>query len=433
MENILIITYYWPPAADIGVQRWLKLSKYLLRQNINPIILTVDGNYDNSYLGLDNNWIKEIPKELIVYKTKTFEPLRAILRKFRARNGRPTVYNSLERKRGLIALFIRSIRSHLFIPDVWRGWNKYAIKKATQIINDHNIKIVITTSPPHSSLIIGLKLKERLHIKWIADFRDPWTDSRWYNSAGHSYFSKLMNRFLENKILNNADKIFTVGDSLKQLLISKNNNICKSKISVLHNGYDKDDFEKLVKLGTRVFNICYTGTMADNYDPYVFFDALKETKINVTNVEININLVGYISKKIKQELLKTGLNIRYIPYVSHEESIRYQQIASLLLLVIPNTINANVILTGKLFEYLATRNNIICIGPKSGDAAKIIDKCNCGKTFNRSNIQEIQDYIRISIDDFINHKKMKTNGDEISLYDRSYQAKLVKDEILSIK
>lgn len=427
MKNILIITYAWPPAAGIGAQRWFKLSKYLLRQKINPIILSVDEHYATHSMGIDNSLMKEIPKELIVHKTKTFEPLRFLLKKFRVKSGTPGGIYSKETKRGLLK-FIQSIRSHLFIPDPRKGWNTYAINKATQIIDDHNIKIVITSSPPHSSQLIGLKLKEKFDIKWIADFRDPWTDSRSFNSEGHSYFSKSRNKSLEKEVLIKADKILTVGDSLKLSLLKKSNNLSHSKITVIHNGYDKDDFEKQLNPNPKVFNICYCGTMKNNYQPYVFFDALKEVKEHLTDIEININLLGYISKKIKQELFNTDLKCRFIPYVSHKEAIKYQQKASLLLLVIPNTIDANMIITGKLFEYLATRNRIICIGPKSGDAAKIINECNCGKTFERTDIQKIQNYIRISVNDFINNKKIEPNEEEIERYSREFQAKVLKDE-----
>lgn len=427
MKNILIITYAWPPAAGIGAQRWFKLSKYLLRQKINPIILSVDEHYAAHSMGIDNSLMKEIPKELIVYKTKTFEPLKVILLKFRAKRGSSGGIGSPETKRGFLKL-IQSIRSHLFIPDPRTGWNRYAIKKANQILNDHNIKIVITSSPPHSSQLIGLKLKEKFDIKWIADFRDSWTDSRFFNSVGHSYFSKSRNKTLEKEVLLKADKILTVGDSLKLSLLKKSNNLSHSKITVIHNGYDKDDFEKQLNTNPKVFNICYCGNMAENYEPYVFFKALKEVKNNITNVEINIYLVGFISKGVKEELLKTGLNIRFITSVSHREAIKYQQKASLLLLVIPNTIDANMIITGKLFEYLATRNRIICIGPKSGDAAKIINECNCGKTFERTDIQKIQNYIRISVNDFINNKKIEPNEEEIERYSREFQAKVLQDE-----
>ena len=270
--------------------------------------------------------------------------------------------------------------------------------------NKHNIKIVITTSPHHSTHLIGLRLKERFNIKWIADFRDPWTDSRWFSNAEHSRFSKSINKALEKKVLINADKIFTVGEGLKLLLLNKSNKISNSQICVIPNGFDKEDYEKKIILNSKVFNICYCGSMEDSYEPYVFFKTLKKVIDNINNIKININLVGYISKKIKRELIRTGLKIRFNAYVSHKESIAYQQNASLLLLVIPNTANANVIITGKLFEYLGTGNRIICIGPKTGDAAKIINNCNCGKTFERTDNHAIKKYITNSINDFINDK-----------------------------
>ena len=431
MESILLITFFWPPARGIGVQRWLKLSKYLLRHNVNPIILTVDEKYVNYGLGIDNNLINDVPKELLVYKSYAFNPVRVLQKKILLSGNKTIGEYSLEAPRGITKL-LRSIGSNIFIPDVSKGWNTYAIKKAIQIINKHDIRIVITTSPPYSSQLIGLKLKEKLDIKWIADFRDPWTDHRNFNSMGRLYLSKSRNKSLEKKVLNKADKVFTVGDSLKQLLLKKSKNIHNSKICVISNSYDKDDYGQCLNATTNDFNVCYTGTMEDSYEPYVFFNALKEIQEVTTNIKININIIGYITKKIKREILKTGLNCRFLTSLSHKETIKYQKNASILLLVIPNTIHANVILTGKLFEYLATRNNIICIGPKSGDAAKIINECNCGKTFDRTDIQEIKNYISTSVNNLSNNVKMETNEKEIYKYSSEYQAKLVKNEIKNI-
>ena len=76
---------------------------------------------------------------------------------------------------------LRFIRGNFFIPDARKGWNKHAYRKAAELVSKNNYDAVIVTSPPHSSQLIGLKLKKNFDIKWIADLRDPWTDIYYYD------------------------------------------------------------------------------------------------------------------------------------------------------------------------------------------------------------------------------------------------------------
>ena len=169
-EKILIISYYWPPAGGSGVQRWLYFSKYLSKFNFKPIILSVNPS-KASYASIDkslNNSVSEIE----TYRTYSFEPLK-FYSLFKS-NGR--IPQSVIPKKTFFDRFLAFIRLNFFIPDARIGWNPFAIKKALRIIRDQKIKHIITTGPPHSTHLIGLKVKKITGVKWLADFRDPWQE-----------------------------------------------------------------------------------------------------------------------------------------------------------------------------------------------------------------------------------------------------------------
>ena len=92
---------------------------------------------------------------------------------------------------------MRFVRGNFFLPDPRRGWNKYAFRKAVELIQSEGIKNIITTSPPHSTQLIGLKLKRKFpEINWIADLRDPWTDIYYYNQ----FYPTLLSRTIDQRV-----------------------------------------------------------------------------------------------------------------------------------------------------------------------------------------------------------------------------------------
>ena len=168
-KTILIITYYWPPSGGSGVQRWLYFSKYLKKLGYLPIVLTVDMK-SAAYPSIDKSLLKEA-EGIPVHYVKSFNWIK--------------IYTSLKKdnipqgeflKKGVLDYFASFIRGNFFIPDARINWAKSARKEALKIIKNNNIDKIITTGPPHSTHLLGLYLKSKLDLKWIADLRDPWTD-----------------------------------------------------------------------------------------------------------------------------------------------------------------------------------------------------------------------------------------------------------------
>jgi glycosyltransferase involved in cell wall biosynthesis len=391
MKKVLIITYYWPPSGGAGVQRWLKFAKYLPEFGYQPFILTVDENYA-SYAQLDKSLLEEVDPLMPVCKTKTFEPYN-LYKKLSEKKEIPYGGFSNQKKITLFEKFSRFVRGNLFLPDPRRGWNRYALKKALTIIQEEGIEQVITSGPPHSTHLIGMALKKRAGIKWMADFRDPWTDIYYYKELFHSKIAGWLDRRMEKNVLSKADKIITVSGELGKLLQKK---IAEPnpKILVLPNGYDESDFVCSEAIHNELFTITYTGTVSSIYRINKFIEAVSQLPDEIKN-ELKIRFVGNVPEEIIQLFHQKGLGNRLeiLGYVSHNQAIRYMKGASVLLLAIPDSPDNKGIVTGKFFEYLASNRPILAIGPVGGDVDRMIQKCQAGKLFTYEETEKMKLYL----------------------------------------
>ena len=185
--RVLIITYYWPPGSGAGVQRWLKFAKYLPALGWEPVILTVDPEYA-AFPATDDSLLNEISTGLEIHKTKARDWFR-IYRKDKTKI--PSAGFAANDNNSFTGKIIKFIRGNFFIPDPRRGWNRHAFREACRLIETGEIKHVITTSPPHSTQLIGLSLRKKYPaVKWIADLRDPWTDIYYYDQFYHTTIAR---------------------------------------------------------------------------------------------------------------------------------------------------------------------------------------------------------------------------------------------------
>jgi glycosyltransferase involved in cell wall biosynthesis len=389
MNKVLIITYYWPPGSGAGVQRWLKFAKYLPLSGWEPVILTVDPEYA-TYPATDNSLLSEVSDDLTIYRTRATDWFR-IYKKDKSKI--PSAGFATNDNNSLTGKIIRFIRGNFFIPDPRKGWNKYALKEASRMIESGEIKNVITTSPPHSTQLIGLALKKRYQeINWIADLRDPWTEIYYYDSFYHTCVARNIDARYEKQVLKNADKIITVGKSLKAGLCKKLPGL-EDKIEVISNGYDEADFAGIAAVNPEVFTISYIGTLSDSYPVMSFIAAINH--LSDSGYRIRLNFAGAVSPGQKNKILIGSGNsdTEFKSYVSHHEAIKLMMYSSVLLLIIPDHSSNKSIITGKLFEYLASGKPVLCLGPKDGDAAEILSTTPNGRCVGYNDKEEMCRFI----------------------------------------
>jgi hypothetical protein len=393
MEHILIITYYWPPAGGPGVQRWLKMSKYLPEYGLKPIILTVDKD-QATYPLLDESLLKEVPTDMEVIRTKTKE-LFSLYKKTSGRKEVPfSGFANESDKPGPRQKISKWVRGNLLLPDPRKGWNRFAYRAAVSLIKERNIKYVVTTTPPHSTQLVGLKLKNHFpELKWIADLRDPWTDIYYYDQFYPSRIARKLDKQMERNVIEVADYVSVVSQDMKRMLSAKLDAKHEAKFLMVPNGFDPDDFSHNKVISTSgVFTIAYTGTITDSYRIDTFLDAVAGIS---ESHRIKLVFVGkrdeILEKKIQQ--LPNSVKTELLPNVSHAESINYLLSADALLLAIPDILQNRGIVTGKIFEYLAAKKPIIGIGPVDGDAAEILSKTSSGVMYNYQDLESINTFL----------------------------------------
>lgn len=385
MKKVLIITYYWPPSGGAGVQRWLKFTKYLREYGWEPVIYTPENPESPN---TDSSLEKDVPKNLTVVKTKIWEPYNFYKvfigqKKDQKINAAFLTESKKPKKFEKIAVWIRG---NFFIPDARKFWVKPSVKYLESYLKQHPVDAVISTGPPHSMHLIALGLKRKLNIPWMADFRDPWTNIDFYSKLMLTSFADHKHKRLELEVLKEADVVTCVGktwlDELAQIYNSQYTNHHSAKFRFISNGYDPDDYSDEKVEADKKFSIVYIGTLDKSRNPGILWKTLSDiVKKNSSFAnDLQIKLVGKTDIAVTEDIEKNELlpYMEKIPYLTHAEVTQVQKKSQVLLLLINNTPNAMGITTGKFFEYLAAKRPILCIGPKGGDADKILAETKGG-------------------------------------------------------
>ena len=200
--RLLVITYYWPPSGGAGVQRCLKWVKYLPGLGVVPTVLTVDPD-QATYPVRDESLLREVPAGVRVIRTATREPFGS----YQKLTGRAVPHGGFanEGAPGFTQQALRFVRGNLFIPDPRRGWNAYALAAVEKLLREGaTFDAVLTSSPPHSTQLIGLELQRRHGLCWLADLRDPWTDIYYAKDLHRTAAAAWLDARYERQVLRRA-------------------------------------------------------------------------------------------------------------------------------------------------------------------------------------------------------------------------------------
>ena len=388
MKKVLIVNYYWPPAGGPGVQRWLKFVKYLPDFGVEPHVYVPE---NPNYPIVDETLAIETSPAINIIKQPIFEPYALGKLISKKKTNRISSGIITEKNPSWMEKFLLFVRGNFFVPDARVFWVKPSVRFLKKYLQENQIDTLITTGPPHSLHLIGLKLKKELDIRWIADFRDPWTTISYHNKLRMLKFVQKKHLRMEQDVLQKANEIIVTSRTLQQAY----QKMTKKPVSLITNGYDQSDFE-ICPLDTS-FSITHIGSMLSGRNPVVLWEALKELVKEQPEFkkQLKIRLVGIVGQNVIKALSEIGLMpfVQQLGYVSHEEAVRLQHSAQLLLLAEIDSADTKVIIPGKFFEYLSAKRPILAIGPNDWEINELIEQTSSGRCFHHQQQKEIKDYI----------------------------------------
>ncbi len=395
-KRVLIITYYWPPSGGSGVQRWLKFAKYLPQYGWEPVIYTPENPEANT---VDTALLKDIAPGTEIIKTKIWEPYSFYKALFGGKNN--TSDGGKHIKANIIGSENKSfthklslfIRGNFFIPDPRCGWIRPSIRYLVKYLREHPADVIVSTGPPHSMHLIAKGVSKATGIRWIADFRDPWTEIFYFKHLNLSKWAYRKHRKLEQGVLDSADTVVVVSRQMQADFATRTS----TPVKVITNGFDHEDFIKaepgseeadgicgsgVDRQEKQVFSLIHTGIFVDNGNPHHLWEVLGEKAAAEPQFkqDLQIRLMGQVDDSILQGISKAGLesNLCNMGYCPHNEVVQWQQRAQVLLLPLRKEPEAAAILTGKFFEYLAAGREILAFGPIEGDLAKALQETGSG-------------------------------------------------------
>lgn len=431
-KNVLFIAYHFPPIGGSGVQRSLKYVKYLPSNGYNPLVVTVKDGHNFAY---DYGMLKEIPKDIKVYRSNSGEMLwlrnkienaNKILKKIKGNSNSIKVDNindnTSNEEKGLKEKIFEYLEYNYYIPDTKIRWYKHAIKDIKKrVLKENNIDIIYSTSAPYTDHLIALNIKKYTNKPWVADFRDPWIGN---GAISDRYSEKRINKEkeMEAEVIKMADVVINVTEPITEMY-KKRYPMYKDKFITITNGFDGGEKEHIEVRKNNTFKITYAGLLDSTRNPQSLITALENLYVKKPEIfeAINVDFTGHIAEDLKDIIVKSSIS-KYIninSYVEHKEILNCMASSNINLIILPDTEESKGVFTGKIFDYVLTERPILGIMPSDGVAAKLINDNNIGLAVNHNEVDKIEDFIYSEYKKFKNGENLNTNSiEKCKQYDR---------------
>jgi glycosyltransferase involved in cell wall biosynthesis len=371
--KVLLVSLYFPPAGGGGVQRPLKLAQHLPALGIETHVLAPD----------DPHWIHRDddlppPTNAWVHRARYIGP-----------KGRKPA-EELHGKEGmeLAVTHARLFGRRLLVPDENVTWNLTAIPAAIRLVREHDIDVVLTTSPPPSVNLIGAATQAATRARWVADLRDslgqhphrrPENAAARLKEQGEIGVAKLVAR--------RADAIVAAADAIAEEARALDP---RGEVRTIANGSDFEDFDGLEHHPSDRFRITHAGSFFGKRDPRPFLNALAQSGLD----DLTARFLGDFRTSDREfaETLGLGERLELLPYASRRRSLELQRDSEALLLLIPEAGGrGRGVLSGKVFEYLAAERPILAVVPPDGAAARLIRETGAGVVVAPEDVAGIRD------------------------------------------
>lgn len=374
MRSLLALAYYFPPSGGPGVQRTLRFVRDLPGLGWMPTVISVRPG-DAAWPSIDAALEAAIPPAVEVRRTAAFDLYAGYARLTgRRRNEAVSVGFADAGEPGVRERLARWIRGNVFLPDARIGWVPYARAEALRLVRTRVFDAIWSTGPPHSTHLAARSVARETGLPWVVDVRDAWPDPTYGHRLGTGRLARRFDESLRSGVYDEASAIVAIGDHMADAL----RRITKTPVHVIPNGYEEGQFEGLEPTAHAGFELLYTGNMPTERNPEALWRAL--ARLGDRAPHLRIRLVGTIDASVRRAVESAGVahRVRFDEPVLHADALNAMVSADALLLVVNRTVGAEGILTGKVFEYVASGRVVLGLGPVGGEADGVLRQAGSG-------------------------------------------------------
>ena len=392
-RRLLIISYLFPPAGGVAVQRALSLAKYLPDCGCEVHVLRAR----NAAAPVqDPGLLRHIPASVTVHSAFTpelpFQFRQRIWRWF-SRGGQAGAGQAGKPSKGGWKKWVTRLTRRILCPEPEVLWVPFALRKARRIVREHEIEAILVTAPPFSAFLVGNALKRQFpNLRLITDFRDSWLGfyAATFDFQNSDYLRRRSAK-IERETVENSDYVVTVTHSIQAELRTRYAAQPEHKFIYIPNGYDPAVFAAFQARrheGTKIV-VTHLGTVYEASSPRSFLDSLKAMPEEIRN-SFEVRFIGRVTDQERAALAGYGSLVRIMGFMPQAEALRQLEETDYALVVMTDAAS----LTGKLFEYLATRKPVLAISPDGGEIDRVLRATNCGWCSDTNDGPAIQAMIR---------------------------------------
>jgi glycosyltransferase involved in cell wall biosynthesis len=274
----------------------------------------------------------------------------------------------------------RYVLSAVWVPDDRQGFIPAALRRAQPLMRT-GIDFIYTTAPPFSDHLVGLILKRRSGVQWIAEFRDPWIENASRRPHLRSRGMDAVNRYLERRCVRRADRLVAVSEGTADLLRAKLPTRERHKVLLAMNGIDNLIPGHEVRAGSGAVRVVHLGSCYGSRDPRPFLRALAAVthRRQLAGTDVQVEFIGdcrtYRGESLQQLVAELGMSdiVRFADWMPQPDARARAHAADLFLLPFPQERGK---IPNKLFDYLGFRKPILAFVHPEGEVAHMLRRLN---------------------------------------------------------
>ena len=309
---------------------------------------------------------------------------------------------------------------------------RYLLQNVIQIIKavrcDYDIAFLGSTPPTMG--IVGTIIKKFKKKPFVFNVQDVFPDS--LVTTGITEKGSLIWKFgnwISDKSYDNADKIITISNSMKENLIMKG--VPENKLLTIHNWIDADVIKPIDKTDNYLFDelnlprekfyVVYAGNLGNAQGAEVIIDAAKLLK---DNLDIHFVIFGNGTKKeeIESKILNEKLNNINLFNLRPSKDVPYVYSLGNISIITCKKGTGEAGLPSKTWSILATATMPIVCFDLNSDLSKLIIENNLGIAIEPEDSKSLKEAIEVAYSDEKKCVAMGQNGRKLveKYYSKTY-------------